>query len=249
MIPFHDFFLLYQTGKDLWNSQYTGLYPLPASGFFALWTLLPPLVSLAIVFFGSLMLFVSIFKRKALLWVFFVPVWQVMWLGQVDLIAMWLLVHFSPVSLALLTLKPQLFPLAIPQLLQRKEMWKPFIAWCAVLYIPITSIRPTWIGEWMARINDGRLHEMYGSLWQVPVLAVAILVTLLVTKKITFKVLYWCFNPTLKFYNFSLLAGKTYWLIPASWVILWMTQQSAPNFYWTYALLGIVVFCAEMNHV
>jgi len=239
-VPFLDFTVLYQTGKDLWNGLYTGLYPLPANGLFALWALFPEWATLAALLITSLALFVAVFKRKALLWVFYVPVLQVLWMGQIDLLSLWLLAHFSPVSLALLTLKPQLFILAIPLLLKRKELWKPFVAWCAVLYVPITLVRPTWILEWIRQMNDGRLSSVSDSFWQVPLLAIIVLVTLIVTRKISFNVLYWCFNPTLRWYDFSLLAGKSYWLIPASWIIVWFSQQRQPDLYWTYALLGLV---------
>jgi len=58
-----DFAQLYQSGADLWQGKYTGLYPLPANGLFALLALLPYPVAFGLLAFVGLALFVATLRR------------------------------------------------------------------------------------------------------------------------------------------------------------------------------------------
>jgi len=236
---FFDFQIFLHSGRDLWAGQYTGLYPLPMNGLFALLALLPPHIALLILCGVGLALFVATLKRDALIWVFYWPILSNLWLGQVDLMALWLLRHGSPASLALLTLKPQLFLLAIPQLVRNREIWKPFFIWTALLYLPITLIRPSWIFEWLAHMNDGRLDGGLTALTQIPVLAFVILAGLAATNRLTLKRIFWAMNPLLRWYDFTMRAGETRWLIPLSWAAWWVCKQLGGN-PWPISLLGLM---------
>jgi len=225
-----DFAQLYQSGADLWQGKYTGLYPLPACGLFALLALLPYRVAFGLLALVGLALFVATLRRRALAWVMFQPVLACLWQGQLDLIWFWLLRNGSPVALALMTLKPQLFPLAIPALIADHSKWRPFVLACIVLYGPVTLIRPSWLMEWLRACNDGRL-EWYGStsiLWN-PLIGFVALLAVAALVRLDWRAVFWSCNPTLRWYDFSMLAGGSLWLIPLSWMLFVATQRLGGN--------------------
>lgn len=234
-----DFDQFYNSGADLWRGVYSGLYPLPVNGLFALLALLPRQVALMLVTFVGLALFVATFKRQALVWIFFQPVLAGLWLGQLDLIWLWLLRQASPVALALMTLKPQLFPLALPTLLADHTKRKPFALACLALYGPITIIHPTWLLEWLHQCNDGRL-DWAGSttILAQPVIGFSALLVVAALMRLDWRAVFWSANPTIRWYDFTLLADGSLWLIPLSWLAWGMTQamHGAP---WPIALLGL----------
>lgn len=220
-----DFNALYDSGAALWRGQYIGIYPLPINGLFALLALLPRPIALVVITIAGLMLFVASFRRYALAWMFFYPILTCLWQGQFDLMWLWLLRHGSPVALALLTLKPQLFPLALPALLADHAKWRPFALACAALYGPVTLVRPTWPLEWLAQLNDGRLGWYSSSIvLEYPLAGFAILLAVAALVRLDWRAVFWTCNPTLRWYDFSLLAGGSLWLIPLSWVAWGMTQ-------------------------
>lgn len=225
-----DFDQLYNSGSDLWHGIYSGIYPLPANGLFALLALLPRQVAFALLSTIGLILFVATLKRHALVWVLFQPVLACLWQGQLDLIWLWLLHRASPVSLALMTLKPQLFPLALPALLSQREKWRPFALACLVLYGPITIIRPSWPAEWLRACNDGRL-VWYGSasIMGNPVIGFAVLLAVVALVRLDWRAVFWTCNPTIRWYDFSLMAGGSLWLIPISWVMFVAIQVMGGN--------------------
>lgn len=225
-----DFNALYDSGVVLWRGQYTGLYPLPINGLFALLALFPRPVAFALLSFVGLALFVATFRRRALVWIFFEPVLAGLWQGQLDLIWLWLLRRGSPVALALMTLKPQLFPLAIPALVSDRSKWRPFTLACLVLYGPVTLIRPTWPLEWMRQLNDGRLN-WYGSstILGNPIVGFVALLAVAALVRLDWRAVFWSCNPTIRWYDFALLSGGSPWLIPLSWILWGITQMVYGN--------------------
>jgi len=237
-----DFYQMYLSGAALWHGQYTGLYPLPMNGLFALLALLPYRVSLYGAMFGGLALFVAALRRRALMWILFYPILSGVLLGQIDLVFFWLLNRASPVALALMTLKPQLFPLALPALLSDRAKWKPFAVACAVLYGPVTLTRPMWIVEWIRQSNDGRLDWQWSTtLMAWSIAGVAILLALAAWRRLDWRAIFWTCNPTLRWYDFGLMAGGSAWLIPASWAC-WGLVQITGGRPVAIALLGAVDF-------
>lgn len=225
-----DFNALYDSGLALWSGQYTGLYPFPANGLFALLALLPRQAAFALLSFVGLALFVATLRQQALAWVFFQPVLACLWSGQVDLIFLWLLRWASPVALALMTLKPQLFPLVIPALIADRAKWRLFALACLGLYGPVTIIRPAWPLEWLRACNDGRLF-WYGStsILGNPTIGFALLLAAAVLVRLDWRAVFWSINPTIRWYDFTLLAGGSLWLIPLSWVTWGLTQMLGGN--------------------
>lgn len=234
-----DFDEAMRIGRELWQGQYAGSYPLPMNAVFALLALLPRWLALALAMFVGLALFVTLFRRQALLWLFFQPVLAGLWLGQFDLIWLWLLRHASPVSLALLTLKPQLFPLALPALLSDRTKWRPFILACLALYVPVTIIRPMWPLEWLHQANDGRLGWTGSTtILNTPIIGFALLLAASALTRLDWRGVFWSCNPTLRWYDFTLLVGGNLWLVPLSWAAWGLTQVIGGN-PWPVGLLGL----------
>ena len=250
---FGDLQAFYDSGHALLGGQYVSLYPLPIVVLFALLSLLPMPLLLALVLGSSIVILVIMFKRRALLWLFFAPILQTFALGQLTIIWLWLLRRASAWSLALLTLKPQLAILALPLLIRRHALWKPFAMWMAVLYVPVTLIRPSWPIEWIAQINDGRLNGTSSSLWPVPVLVLGLAlfivwtyrrrkhrgVTLGASGVNLWPSLATTLNPAIRAYDYAMLTGMSLWLIPLSWIGvagMWLTGSA-----WPMAIVGVGV--------
>lgn len=232
-------------GQALLNGTYLPRYPLPTQGFFVVLALLSRPVDIALIVGLSFLALLHIFKRRAPLWCMYAPILQGLVTGNLDVLALWLLVRASPVSLALLTLKPQLFLFALPVLIQRREIWKPFALWTALLWIPPTLIYPQWIGQFITGASDGRIEGgTSASLWPVPLLALALIVFMLIARRVEWCVIVSSLNPLLRSYDYTMLAGASLWLIPASWLCVWLMWQVYAA--WPMALLGVVL--VYINH-
>jgi hypothetical protein len=194
----------------------------------------------------SLALLIALFRRRAMLWILYVPVLQTLYLGNLDIIGLWLLQHESAVSLALLTLKPQIAVFAIPSLVRRRDLWRPFAFWCATLYGPVTIARPSWVSEWLRQMDDGRLWAgTSASLWVVPALAVAFALAMLITRSWHWLAALSALNPTLRSYDYTMLAGAHWTIVPISWaasILSNLLQSGSPM-----ALVGVWMWGNETN--
>lgn len=238
---FTDYAAFMDIGDALWRGQYTGLYPLPAVGLFALWSLIPRGLGLVLWSALSALALVAVLKRKALMWIFFMPILQVFALGQMDIWYLWLASLKRPIAWALMTLKPQLFLFALPALIADRAAWRPFMLWCAALYLPVTIIRPTWIVVWLHAMDDGRVIEHSSmTLLYAPVTAIfAMLMILALTKSLDYGRVIASFNPFLRQYDLTMLAGcVTAWAIPLSWLTYLMSNKLLLP--WPVALLGLL---------
>jgi hypothetical protein len=235
-----DFLILWGWGHDLLCSQYTGLYPLPFLAPFALLSLLPPWVGYGLLWAGSLTVLVASLKRQAILWVAYVPVIQVLLNGSVDILWWGLWLQGSPVALVLMTLKPQLALFALPKVWQQRRRWREFLLWLAVLYGPVTLIRPTWVEEWMSYVShsgDVRLGGHSGALWAVPPLALLAIIALLLKRRANYQPAFLYLNPAIRQYDYTLLAGFWWPLVPLSWLAQVLELHSGA--YWVWGLLGL----------
>ena len=125
---------------------------------------------------------------------FFVPVLQTLFLGQLD-VFFWLIYRSKrPALWALLSLKPQFLLPALPHIFASKRNLGEFLAALAVLHVPFLIIRPAWPTEWIgflvgygqnrftrvpAATASGAILQ---SLWIVP-FAAAILALVLLRRK------------------------------------------------------------------
>ena len=238
-----DFNQFYQWGQELWLGKYTAIYPLPIVGLFGLFSITPQWVSAGILSGCSLILFILLFKRKSLLWVLYIPILQVLVSGQLDLLFLALYKLETPLSLALMTLKPQLFVFALPNLICKPlKFWRKFILWCIVLYLPVTLARPTWVVEWLHNMDDGRLSSMNGATLLAFPASLVLLAIIPVLKNAKLQPFLLSLNPGLRGYDYTLLSGTSLWLIPASWILQGVCNSIGAG--WPLAILGVVSIVA-----
>ncbi len=236
--PFSDAAILYAQGQALWDTgTYNSMYPYPAVVLFALMSRLPLWVVVTLVTGASLAILVALTKRSALLWMFFTPFLQVVWLGQIDMPFVWLMSRPTPTRLALLTLKPQLFVLALPVLWKDKSLIRPTLLRITALYLPFTLARTAWIAEWLGHAGY-KLGEASVSLWAVPVLA-------MVAIGVCLKFRAWrsaavSLNPALRAYDFVALVGSApAWIVPMSWLAA-LASNALSGLPWSGTLMGLV---------
>jgi hypothetical protein len=237
---FSDLQAFIESGEAWQQGIYASLYPLP---FVMVWSLLArlPFPILATMIVGlSVAILVTLFKRRALLWIGYIPILESLAAGQLSLVWLWLLARSTPLTLALLTLKPHLFPLAIPALIERPALRKPFAVWCAAIYLPAFVARPAWPVEWLTQVfGDGRVTGgTSASLWPVAWLIPLVVVTLCLIHRMNYKTIFTAFNPAMRAYDYTMLAGSSAWLIPASWLAL--AGMWAVGAAWPMAGVGIV---------
>jgi hypothetical protein len=71
----------------------------------------------------------------------------------------------------------------------------------------------------------------------VPVLAFALIAAMLILRRFDWRIIATSLNPMLRAYDYSMIAGSTLWLIPASWLCLALMWQVGAA--WPMALIGI----------
>jgi hypothetical protein len=247
-----DFQTFYMTGLGLWQGQYVSLYPLPLVGFLALFALLPYEISAVAWHVAGLMIWVAVLKRWAPVWLPYTPLIILFTLGQIDLWFLGLYAVGSPVALVLLTLKPQLFVLALPRLLQfTRDDWRRFFIWLVVLYGPVTILRPGWIAEWLrfaVNAQDGRFAQnASASFWSQPWLFLLLipLIVWAVRRNLNWRGLLLALNPGVLPYDYVMLAGASLWLIPLSWVLQFWYREVPITERWMWSLLGVAAVLLE----
>lgn len=251
---FTDYYVYFEKWGQLFlQGEYVPRYPLPAMGFIAFLTWFGPAAPY-ILSIASLLILVAVTKRKALAWVFFAPVAMVIYLGQLDFLFLGLLAIGSPVALALLTLKPQVFLFALPLLLKYDKAQKlKFLFWTAVLYVPVTLIRPGWIVEWLMGMNDGRIGEIGRN---VTLFALPAVIAFAVGLDVCYcwlagKPVNWLtvVNPGYRTYDFVMLISKdaSLWLIPISW-LLFLLYTQLRNLWPMYLLLPASILLSKMAY-
>lgn len=249
-----DFWDWYNCGLQLWQGQYTSVYPLPMMGWFALYTLLPGWLSGTLVTLTSLAILVALTRWRAFLWLTYTPFVHLFTIGQIDMLFLGLYTIGSPVALALMTLKPQLLVLALPKLLrfdhaQRKQ----FALWVLALYGPITLVRPTWVFEWYQNIASIRLAAVStAGVWSQPVLLLLMLVPFAVARWRQRRLNYYgallTLHPAILPYDYCFLIGHSLWLIPLSWLIwVWWRNVYVLQVDITYmwSVLGIAAILTD----
>jgi len=240
-----DYLAFYNSSYLLFqNGIYKSLYPIPVVYLFIPFTFFPPIIGYIILSIISLLLLVYMFKRQTLLWIFYMPILQVFLLGQIDIILLFLHRLDHPIARGVMTLKPHLFIMALPQMLKNRSIkfWGIFIFTVLCIYIPFILLRPSWIGEWLAQLDDGRLsHNNSASFWSIPILFLTLLLVLLPIRKQWDKILF-CINPAMRPYDYVLLLDRKmgimyYCLIPLSGITMYLANYYHAD--WPWVLLGL----------
>lgn len=245
---FQDYLRFVETGNAWWAGNYIGPYPLPAVGLFAALSLIPWQVGyFGLATLGVFALLVRL-KRSTPLWFAYIPVLQVLLIGNLDLVWWGLWTTRKPVAFALMTLKPHLIPFAVPEMIRWSRRDKlAWLAWAAALWLPSWLVRPNWVGEWLWSLtHSSRIADHWASdLWSAPlpvtvISLVSILLVWVIRKRPPFLRATTLFlNPAIGSYDYALLSGTSHWIIiPASWL-----AQIAERFYhayWAWAVLGLL---------
>jgi hypothetical protein len=117
------------------------------------------------------------------------------------------------------------------------------------LYGPITIVYPTWIVEWIRQCNDGRVDWVgSSSVLAWPLVGFAVLLATSALIRLDWRAVFWSANPTIRWYDFSLMAGGSLWLIPVSWALWAATQLLAGNPS-PVAVLGLVDLATRRGYV
>jgi hypothetical protein len=251
---FSDFAVIHRWAGLIWQGQYSGQYPYPLMVLLAPIALVPVDAAAAVWLALMILALVLSLKRDALYWIFFVPLLQTLFLGQLD-VFFWLVYRSQrPAVWALLSLKPQFLLPALPRIFASKRNLGEFLAASAALHVPFLLIRPSWPAEWMqflAGWGQNRLTRVPSSTasgsiilsaWIVPFAAA--LIILFVLRKKNIDHLLFLANPALLPYDYSLLtAGVAKIMIPLSWLALWAAWQVRAG--WPYAVLLLALLTLE----
>lgn len=251
---FSDFAVIHRWAGLIWQGQYSGQYPYPLMVLLAPIGL-APVDAAAVVWL--LLMFVALvlsLKRETFYWIFFVPLLQTLFLGQLD-VFLWLVYRSNrPALWALLSLKPQFLLPALPRIFASKRNLGEFLAAAAALHVPFLLIRPSWPVEWIQFLSgygQNRLTRVPSSTasasiilsaWIIPFAAAVI--TLFFLRRKNLEHLLFAANPALLPYDYSLLTGSiSKVMIPLSWLALWAAWQVRAG--WPYALVLLAVLTFE----
>jgi hypothetical protein len=243
-----DYFAFLKIGHDWWAGTYSGLYPLPAVGIFAALTLIPWQVGYwGLATLGMFSLLVRL-KRAMPLWVAYIPILQVILIGNLDLVWWGLWTTRLPIAYALMTLKPQLMLFAIPEMIRWTRRQKlTWLGWTAVLWLPSFLVRPGWFGEWIYTLThfERITQNLSSDLWNAPVwimlggLIAIPLVWWITKRRPSFRPMALFLNPGINSYDYALLAGQAHWIIiPASWIA--QIAERYYNAHWAWGVVGVL---------
>ncbi len=252
---FQDYFLFLKWGNDWRAGIYSGFYPLPTVGFFTALSFIPWQVG----YFGlaalGLLAIVIRLKRAAPAWSAYIPVLQVMLVGNLDVLWWALWTTRLPIAYALLTLKPHLMPFALPEMIRWTRRQKlAWLGWTAALWLPCWLARPGWVGVWIGTLTRfGRItHNVPGNLWNAPVwillggLISIPLVWWVTKRRPSFRPMALFLNPVIGPYDYALLAGNAHWIIiPASWIAQFAERYH--HAYWAWGLVGLLATLTTLS--
>lgn len=242
---YNDYFAFLKTGTDWWAGNYTGLYPLPSVGIFAALTLIPWQVGYyGLATLGLFSMLVRL-KRAVPLWVAYIPILQVILIGNLDLVWWGLWTTKLPIAYALLTLKPQLMLFAIPEMIRWTRRQKlSWLGWVAALWLPSWLVRPGWVGEWIASVANYAPH-ISSNLFAAPLgiliggLLAIPLVWWITKRRPSFRPAALFLNPGINSYNYALLSGQAHWIIiPASWIA--QIAERYHGAHWAWGVVGLL---------
>jgi hypothetical protein len=251
---FSDFAVIHRWAGLAWKGLYAAQYPYPLIALLSPISLVPVDIAAVVCLCLMVVALVVALKRQALYWVFFVPVLQTLFLGQLD-VFFWLIYRSKrPALWALLSLKPQFLLPALPRILDSKRNLGEFLAALAVLHVPFLIIRPSWPAEWIGFLigyGQNRLTRVPAATasgailqsgWILP-FAAAIVALVLLRRKNTEHALF-LVNPALMPYDYSLLTGDiSKIVIPLSWLALGAAWQARAG--WPYSLMLMTVMVVE----
>jgi hypothetical protein len=191
-------------------------------------------------------------RRDSVYWIFFVPLLQCLYLGQLDPF-FWLIYRSErPALWALLSLKPQLLVPALPRVFASRRNLAEFLVAVIVLHAPFLMLRPTWPVEWFRLLSGYDQNRITGiphsttsgsiifSAWIVP-FVVCLLVLAWMRRKNLEGVIFLA-NPFMFPYDYSMLLGRiSTAIIPLSWLALPLAWKVRAGWPYALMLLGLLL--------
>lgn len=245
---FVDFWVMLDWARELWHGQYNySLYPPTALIFYFPFLFLEPSIALSIFLCLSAIFFVVTFGKKAIYWITFIPAFQTLLLAHPDIIFVFLLKKRSPLTLALLTLKPVLFLVGIPDVLAFSLKNKlRFLFYILILYIPSFIFVKNWPEIYIRNIlNNGLYDERFSAIGflsdNILLSSVIILILFIFLNRDNFRYLLMLVISFSFFmsYNYVLFTGTNWIFIPLSW--LFVNLQNPPWISFNYYFITIPV--------
>lgn len=262
--PGRDFWTFWQTGRAAEPYSVTGaIYPPPMMVILRPIGLLPGSVAFIVWTLFNLILLVAMFKRKALLYIFFMPTMFNIGPGQIDILFLWFSTFLKKqdwkaiLAGVLITLKPQVALVLLPWHLLRWE-WKTRLAWGAGvvgLWGYYYLVRPDWYAQWLGTATGTIQYEASAtpSLFSLLPFWLAILVA-----GGTFFFAWFRLDEktALAAGVFAMPFGKTYdavlllrseipwWIIPLSWAGLFVSLRL--NHPWPQAVVTGIIFAVAL---
>jgi hypothetical protein len=249
---YQDYFAFLKIGNDWWAGSYSGLYPLPTVGVFAALSLIPWQAGYyGLATLGLFSLLVRL-KRALPIWAAYIPVLQVILVGNLDLVWWALWTTRLPIAYALMTLKPHLMLFAIPEMIRWTHRQKlAWLGWTAALWLPSWLVRPGWVGEWVRTLThfERITQNLSSDLWNAPVwIAVGGLLSIplvwwITKRRPSFRPAALFLNPGMNSYDYALLAGNAHWIVIPAGVIAQIAERYY-HLYWAWGLVGLLATLA-----
>jgi hypothetical protein len=254
---FQDYFAFLKIGNDWRAGIYSGLYPLPTVGLFTALSYIPWEIGYWGLAALGLFCVVIRLKRTAPAWSAYIPILQVILIGNLDVVWWGLWTTRLPIAYALLTLKPHLIPFALPEMIRWTRRQKlAWLGWTAALWLPCWLIRPGWFGEWIWTLSHfERLTQHWSSnLWNAPLwILIGGLISIpllwwITKRRPSFRPMLLFLNPGINSYDYALLAGNAHWvIIPASWLAQFAERYRSAH--WAWSLVGLLATLTTFSPV
>lgn len=239
----------YPWGQGLLRGEYNAVYPLPMAYVFSIFSLFSPFMGLGVILLLDLIILVKLFRKQAFIWLWYMPFLVNLTVGNLDMIFFYLYQLNTWWGMVLLTLKPQLFILALPKIWKWKKTELKKLIWGVVgLYTPFFLIRPMWVFEWIRNVvftQDSRLGQndnaSFFGFWPMLLLLSGVLYF---SKIFPWKAVLFCVNPGLRPYDAVFFMGSAYEIIPISWGIQWLERTF--SVYWVWSLIPLYLIIKGM---
>jgi len=253
---FVDFWVILDWARELLSGRYEkSLYPPSALIFYFPFLFLEPNVALSLFLLLSLVCFVLAFGRKSVYWIAFMPALQTLLLAHPDILFVFLLKRKTPLTFALLTLKPILFLVSLPDwfLMGVRNKIK-FVIYILLLYLPSFILVANWPEIYIENlfhngVADKRFYAVQFLTQNIELTIIGIIGILLLLNKRNFRYLLMLFISFSFFmsYNYVLFTGTQWIFIPLSW--LFVNLQSPPwiSFNYYFVLIPILLYVKESD--
>lgn len=250
---FADFWVLLNWAKELWAGNYTtSLYPPTFLMFYFPFLFLDDTTALALFLILSLIFFVLTFGYRSIYWILFLPALQTLLLAHPDTFFLFLFKKKTPLSLSLLTLKPVLFLVAIPDVIKFSTINKiKFLFYTGAIYsvsfIFLTNWPEIYLNNVLSNgLVDKRFNVIDYLISNNLILPVAIAVMIFYSKRNLqgLLALFVSFSFFMS-YNYIFFTGTNILFIPLSWVFVNLQNPPWISFNYYFVIIPVFLYIKE----